>query len=558
MIIYSGQKIVAHSHEGASDYLLVTFSQMYSEGDATGSYFLKPQVEQANISCIGVMTTERGFFLSREMDEVARLVQIARRGRKVVVLGQSMGGYAALKHSAALQADYVIALSPYYSMDPDELDLKSERERRILLHQMASHGVAQRPEFKGMGIRKADVSGRLVVVFDPAQRVDVHDAELIARRLPQVELVRAWHAGHVIYDAAWEAGMTIGLIEAVQSRDPAAFANTLIRARRTHPTFMLRTLGKAVERKPNLAARAFRSQQFMNSPGARRLALHPTHLRLIYILATRGYRLEAQRQFAFYLSELRGPAYEPVPETSDEAPGFLLLSIHGSFLGFDRLKRQIRFEPDIVQNDNLWPVIARTVDGRTVLSALSRGDEIVIPADAWKVDLDVVMFPPTVVAHGAYRVCLKTGDAYFGAGIMGDLHTHAATGNQESFAAIAMRSDAEALDEAALNWLQPTPSQDLQALQGTPALAAMEELRTQVDTQSDLLQSIAERVDQSTASNTNMANMVSQFLKLLMESGAIPSSQVPEGRHLLRMLDEVGGMPQDDLEVRAPRFGMTG
>lgn len=530
MIIYKGRQIIAHSNEGNTDYLLVTFSPLYSEDDAAGHYYLQPQVEQANISCIGVMTTERGFFLSGEMDEVARLVRIARRGRKVIVFGQSMGGYAALKHSALLEADYVIASSPYFSLDPDELDLKSDRERRILLHQMSRHGVAQRPEFKGMGIRSSDVRGRLVVLYDPSERVDAHDVELIRRHLPEVELAPAWHAGHVIYDPAWEMVMVVGLLQAVQADHPKAVLHEMIRLRRSHPILIMRSAIKAIYRKPSLSARALRSRRVTQHPSARPMILSTINLRLIHILIARGARAEAQRHFEFFLNETLGADHAPLTRRDGDATSYLLLSSHGSFLVLDAVRQAVRFEPHAFGFVGLYPVIVRMVNSNLAFFALTEAGEIDVPPEAWMVERDVVMFPPAVVAHGAYRVGLRTGDAYFGAALTGGLHTHVRIEKQESFAAVAVDTGGAMIAADAPNLFEPiraAPTAQVEV--GEPVLVRLEKLQALVDSQDRRLASVASRLDRIDAKSAELIEMMSDVLQHREMDGMMSSGLAGRG-----------------------------
>lgn len=460
MQIFAGQQIVVHSHEGASDYLLVTFNQLDMHQGSTARYFLQAQVEQADISCIGVMTTEDGFYLSPEMDEVVRIVRAARRNRTVIVFGQSMGGYAALKYSAALQADHVIALSPYYSVDPDELELKDERHRRVLAHSMAHHGVVQRPAFKGMGVKPHDVSGRLLVMFDPAQPIDVYGAGLIAKHLPGVTPVRLWHAGHVIYDALWEASIISGLLAAVLSDQPDAVEHEMIRLRRTHVRFMLRSLFKAAYRKPRLCGRAIRSARVAQHADALQMIGHPINLRLVYLLSAQGKRTEAAQHFDFMNRTLLGMGHDaedigeamPIQAMQDGAR-CLLLSCHGSFLAYDTVRRQARFEPHVFGRDQLFPVVVRIERGVAMFSILSDGMELPVPLTPH----DVVASPadPAVelVPDNVHRLVLRAGDNVLSAARDGALHLNPSiSGDEQRFVALVMPSRSSVLKASTLNW----------------------------------------------------------------------------------------------------------
>ena len=479
MIIFTGRQIVAHSHVGATDYLLVTFSQLNNDQNWDRHYFLQPQVLQGDISCIGVVTTEKGFYLSPEMAEVARLVEETRAGRPVVVFGQSMGGYAAIKFSGALKADYVLSFSPYFSVDPDELEFKSERERRILIHYMAQHGVVQRPEFKGMGIRPADVSGRVVLVYDPAIKVDEYDVKLIQKHVPQVEVIDAWHAGHVIYDVTWDTALVLDLVRAVQSPDRSDFLKTMARVRRSHPIFMLRSLYKAIDRKPQLASLAFRSKRITSHPAAHNFVSSPMNLRLIHALISRGHRIEAERHFAFIMKQLFGLQHRNVATDDDEplaafrnGQRCLLLSNHGTFLGYDIERRLMRFEPFVFKNKHLLPVVARLEGDVAIFSIVAdTGDLAILPA-AWGADADVADHPVKILPFGKHQFVLQSGNRRFAAAFAGALTISEGTGHEQRFAAVAVQLESSVLKASSLNWFDRTALVQEAAAADTSASAA--------------------------------------------------------------------------------------
>ena len=474
MIIFNGQQIIAHSHEGATDYLLVSFSQLNNDQNWDRHYFLQPQVEQGNISCIGVMTNETGFYLSPEMAEVARLVAEMRGDRPVIVFGQSMGGYAALKFSKTLGADYVLSFSPYFSVDPDELELPSERERRILVHYMAQHGAVMRPAFQGMGIRAPDVRGRLALLFDPAVKVDDYDAKLIQKHVPQTELFSAWHAGHVIYDATWDTGMVVALLQAIRSPDRGEFLATLTRLRRSHPIFILRSLHKAINRKPRLASRAFRSKRVASHPHAHGFASSPMNMRLIYALIASGQKVEAERHFAFTMKQLFGLKHTDVANDDDTtlAPlqngnRCLLLSPHGTFLGYDVERRLIRLEPFVFRNKALLPIVARIEGDAAIFSISSDTGDLPPPASAWGSGADVTRHPVKILPYGNHQILLQSGDRHFAASGTGELAITAGAASEQRFVAVPAQTGSGVLKASSLNWFERTAlAQDVAVVDG--------------------------------------------------------------------------------------------
>ena len=473
MIVHAGEEIVVHQNHGTSDYLLVTFGALHYEQVAHMQYFLQPIVEDANISCIGVMTTLKGFYLSPEMDEVFRLVERERRGRKVVVFGQSMGGYAAIKHSRALCADYVLACSPFYSMDPDELEFPSERHRKILQHSMAHHNVVDRPQFKGMRITAADAQGRVVVFYDPSDFVDVYDADLLRKYLPDAEFITVPHAGHGVHNSSWRTPMFSDLVCAARSDDHQAVVREMSRIRRGNAVFMVRSLRKASQRKPLLCLKALRSPRVAGHPDFRTILNDQFNMLLVYTLFARGDRSAAAGHFALVAKEvmqLRAPPVEigngPLLETVLGRKRCLLMSAHGTFLAYEMAIRSIRLEPQVFGRSDLFPVFARWSNGASSFYILSNDREIPISlntGDAASND-SVPVAAPVLVEDGANCIAIRDGDGYLSARNNGRLHPSTVLSEQERFIPIPMPDQSSVLKAGSLNWFdqvmltQPPPA----------------------------------------------------------------------------------------------------
>ena len=471
MIVHAGEEIVVHLNHGASDYLLVTFCELHNEHLAHVHYFLKPIVDEANISCVGVMTTVKGFYLSPEMDEVFRIVERERRGRKVVVFGQSMGGYAAIKHARALKADYVLACSPFFSMDPDELEFPSDRHRKILTHSMSHHNVVDRPQFKGMRITPADTHGRVVTFFDPSEFVDVYNVELLRKHLPDAEFVTVPHANHAVYNPSWRASMFSGLVRAMRSDDKRAVVGEMNRIRRGNAHFMVRSLRKASQRKPLLCLKALRSLRIAEHPDYKTILSDPLNMLLVHTLFARGDRAAATTHFTLVAKEvmqLRAPPVDvgdgPLLATVMGARRCLLMSVHGTFLAYEMANRSVRLEQHVFGRSDMFPVFAKWADGASSFYILSSDREIPISLDA---GIDGVQSDartdaktggsgqassPQLVEEGAHCIALRSGDGYLGAGHDGRLHPSAVLGEHERFIPIPMPEQSSVLKAGSLNW----------------------------------------------------------------------------------------------------------
>lgn len=455
MLAYAGTEIRGYLHEGKSDYLLVTFSELHHERLGEGHYFLKQLVTQADISCVGVINTVKGFYLSPEMDEIYRLVDKVRGGRKVIVFGQSMGGYGAIKHSARLKADYVIACSPFYSLDEDELEFPTERHRKILMHSMSHHNVVPRPEFKGMGIRQADSGGRVIMLYDPSDFVDLFDSTLLRKHLPDAEFITVPHAGHEIYNAAWSPEMFLQLMLAVRSEDPAAVGREVTRMRRGNIQFIVRSLRKAAYHKPALCLAAFHSKRVVGNPHFRTVLTDPMNMLLIYRLFITGSRQKALRHFEFvarHVLQLNPGRMEvddaPLLETTLARELCLLMSFHGTFLAYDMAARLICLERNVFSGGDKVPVFAKVVDGVSTFYIRSESRETPISFD----DTVAELTAPELIPAGDHCVAVRSGDRYLSVSHAGKLEATSMVGQQERFVPLPMPERSSVVKAGSINW----------------------------------------------------------------------------------------------------------
>ncbi len=455
-IVYSGDEIAAYYNSGFSDYMLVTFSELHHERLGEDHYFVKELVEKADISCVGIVNVVKSFYLSAEMENVIRIVDRVRGDRRLIVFGQSMGGYAAIKYSAALRADYVIACSPFYSMDPDELDLPSDRHRYILTKSMQHHGVVDRPEFKGMGLRASDGHGRIISLYDPFDSTDTFDSVLIRKNMPTAEFVTVPLASHEIYNGSWTPRMFSLLMEAVQSDDHQAFAREMNEIRRATPQFMLRTIRKAAYQQPEMCVRALRSPRVTRNIDYKSILADPINMILIYRLFAKGRRTLAVGHFAAVarvLMQLEFSDVElgdgPVIETVIGPKLCLLMSFHGSFLAYDINARSVVLDRNVFQRSDVVPIHAKHVDGGWIFYIRSESREIPITMSS----NDPSFTSAELVAAGDNTVAIRSGDRVLGVNQAGAMQiVSEIRSEEERFVPLPIGEQAVAVKAGAINW----------------------------------------------------------------------------------------------------------
>lgn len=166
--------------------LYVTFRQRIAD---SGQFSETGPVQHAldqGFAHLHLQTRWNDWYLNDETAALeAAMAPVRARFARAHALGFSMGGYAALRLSAALGLDRAIAVSPQYTLDPSVVPQDrrySERHTfRAALGDLARHA---RPGLQG------------VVVFDPFRPLDRIHATLIRSHLPGMHLAPLTFGGH--------------------------------------------------------------------------------------------------------------------------------------------------------------------------------------------------------------------------------------------------------------------------------------------------------------------------------------------------------------------------
>lgn len=165
-------RVAALYQEGRGDAVIVSFAPRQDRASIWGGAFLS----RFGVPLIGLVDHQASWFPEADMARILPLLRPILAERKHVVLyGFSMGAYGALKYSAALGAEQVLAFSPQYSIAPADV---GDFDRR-------RPGLFFRPELHAeMRIRAGDLGGRMLVFRDPQFHEDVRHAALIAAQGP--------------------------------------------------------------------------------------------------------------------------------------------------------------------------------------------------------------------------------------------------------------------------------------------------------------------------------------------------------------------------------------
>jgi tetratricopeptide (TPR) repeat protein len=209
MILHRCDQVEVLFHQGNSEHLLITFGTMHDRADGV-SFWAKPVAEKGNVPTIGFMATHPNWFPRMSMEAAIRTVEpILAKYERVLLYGQSMGAYAALKYGRRLRATHVIAFSPQYTINPAEMRVDDARYR----------GSFQPRLHEGMAITDAESSGHIFVVHDPYYPEDKANVEAIGRAIPRARVIRVPWTQHFPIKLQRGTARALSILDAVLDCD---------------------------------------------------------------------------------------------------------------------------------------------------------------------------------------------------------------------------------------------------------------------------------------------------------------------------------------------------
>lgn len=173
-----------HNAQNGSGTLIITFGDMLALADGDAAWGEKP-VTNGGYDILSFMSKQRDWFphirISPALDTARNL---AKRYDRVVLYGGSMGGYAALKYSATLGADGVIAFVPQHSIDP--VDITDKRYNKYF-----------EPDVHiDMALKPSDICGRVLILNDATFPPDEAHMKKIQQASPAVSRLSLWGTEH--------------------------------------------------------------------------------------------------------------------------------------------------------------------------------------------------------------------------------------------------------------------------------------------------------------------------------------------------------------------------
>lgn len=156
-IVFEDEHIRAIFMPGSSSELIFSFGDLITRAKGT-TINAEKSLQKFEFNVLGIMPKDKSWFPKASMqamlDAIAELIAPFEQR---IAYGGSMGGYAAIKYSNALDVQRAVAMVPQYSIDPE--DVKDAR-----------YNMFYQPELNGeMRITKVDVSEdrKYIIIYDP-------------------------------------------------------------------------------------------------------------------------------------------------------------------------------------------------------------------------------------------------------------------------------------------------------------------------------------------------------------------------------------------------------
>lgn len=190
------QAIVSPATERQHDLLVVTFGS-WAPKDYVQTGLSRDTLRSAGIDAVHVMPVGNHWYQYPDIEEMLAAVKMFAAGYDgLVTLGQSMGGYAALRAAAGLGAVRCVAFSPQFTIDASKTDWDP-----------GWHDEANGLNFIWDGPEEWAASpAPCSIVYDPRIAIDRQHAKVIGQHRPAQHILLPF-GGHYVWTALREAGV---------------------------------------------------------------------------------------------------------------------------------------------------------------------------------------------------------------------------------------------------------------------------------------------------------------------------------------------------------------
>jgi tetratricopeptide (TPR) repeat protein len=187
--IFEDDHIRIFYRRGSSEFALATFSN-FGFNFQSNKFWGQKFVEAKDLEAYGFVAKKNNWFPQKSI-KAALSQGVFRPTKPIITYGHSLGGYAALKYSAALGAASVISGAPQYSINPKIVptDKRFSGDYDSILNE-------------GMEISAEDLAGNIVIVVDPQYALDELHLSLIRNSCgkAKIDILPVRYIGHGVMD----------------------------------------------------------------------------------------------------------------------------------------------------------------------------------------------------------------------------------------------------------------------------------------------------------------------------------------------------------------------
>jgi hypothetical protein len=417
-IVFENDDLCVLFRAGGSAHLLITFGDAITFARER-RYFAETIADEFDLNALGFMAKTPNWFPQNSMTAaMPHLRTLLAAFPRRLLYGCSMGGYGAIKFSRLLGATDVVALSPQWSIDPDECGDVESGFRQLFT-----------PSMRGMGIRPSDIAGRLNILYDPGHPDDPYHFATLQRMSPGARGYRVHHGGHNLLGVLAGRRLAFDLLTACLDAEGSRIYGVINIGRRRSTVRRRSVLVRAAALHPILTLRAIRQlhangQGLDFDPVECLLPLHQALLRRGEI----GLAQDSLRQLAPMMSELRARSIrdDVARLQRGEARDITahLSTAHRTGLFFNAVGGCFRHRPaqmDAVHQVGLHAVFPFSTDGVSVLVTSIDGEILACHIQP-NGSVDLAPFPERdifrcfrVVAAGSSAVQISLRHAYLSA-----------------------------------------------------------------------------------------------------------------------------------------------
>lgn len=262
-VVFDGAHLRVVLYPGNPRLLMVTLDWRRDGKDQFSPDTYATNFARMGYAQLNIKTRANDWFINPDTAAMELvLTGLAPAFGRVQMLGFSMGGYGALRFAKALGASSVVAVSPQWSIHPDQARFETRYRAEAAGFDPGIGDLAPRAE---PGLRG-------LILLDPFERADLLHARRIQTVFPGLRLVRLNFGGHPGFGIVREAGQSGTVYQAAASKRPGpALILAAHRAgRRSSANYWLRLAAQAGPRRPVLAQLATARAGALDPGGCRK------------------------------------------------------------------------------------------------------------------------------------------------------------------------------------------------------------------------------------------------------------------------------------------------